>query len=347
MIGPLRGRLPGDRLPDHDQRRQRGQAGQRVPADDLRPDRALYRVGGSIQVVGAVHVERAEPAVQARPGRRPRGRTVRSRSAGEPRADSPPRRTQSWCTGRNASLAPDGNSLSAATMPTTRSAGRRTGEGSAGCPLQLGQAGQLSPDHRADPDAVGLGEREGRQHLAGVRLAGHPAGEKHHHPRQLPGGTSLIRVFSVSIGFLQDAQRSVTAKAAGTGVTETTWGSLVSCGQLPPAVHDDVITVPGREPGDGGRGPPARGRRGQDEAARHGHEHTERQPGFPVLPQPPAKHHDDSSHGHPPVRPRQPVRPAQHRPGPGPSPRWPPTGLPSCQHAGRNVMSPGSHRPRR
>ncbi len=45
-----------------------------------------------------------------------------------------------------------------------------------------------------------------------------------------PGGTSLIRVFSVSIGFRQDAQPNATAKAAGTGVTATACGSRASCG---------------------------------------------------------------------------------------------------------------------
>jgi hypothetical protein len=42
MVGPLGGRLPGHRLPDDRQCRQRGQASKHVPADHLRPDRALH-----------------------------------------------------------------------------------------------------------------------------------------------------------------------------------------------------------------------------------------------------------------------------------------------------------------
>ena len=56
MIGPLRGRLPGNRLPDDRQRGECGQAGQHVPADRLRPDGALHLAGESIQVVGSDHV---------------------------------------------------------------------------------------------------------------------------------------------------------------------------------------------------------------------------------------------------------------------------------------------------
>ena len=37
-----------------------------------------------------------------------------------------------------------------------------------------------------------------------------------------PGGTSLIRKFSVSIGFRQDAQRSAPLMGTSTGVTEAT-----------------------------------------------------------------------------------------------------------------------------
>ena len=42
---------------------------------------------------------------------------------------------------------------------------------------------QLRPEDRADAYAVVPGQGEGRQHLTGVRLAGHPPGQQRDHPR--------------------------------------------------------------------------------------------------------------------------------------------------------------------
>ena len=80
VIGPLRDRLPGDRLPDDRQRGQRGQAGQHIPADDLRPDRARDRVRGSYPGRWCRRMRPASaPAIKAAAGRPHRAAAARRR----------------------------------------------------------------------------------------------------------------------------------------------------------------------------------------------------------------------------------------------------------------------------
>jgi hypothetical protein len=115
-------------------------------------------------------------------------------------------------------------------MPTTRSAGRRTGDGSAGPPFSwvtLASWVRITEPTRTplswasvkDASTSWGSDGSGIRPESSITIRG-----------SCPGGTSLIRVFSVSIGFRQDAQPNVTAKAAGTGVTATTCGSRASCG---------------------------------------------------------------------------------------------------------------------
>ena len=297
MIGPFGGRLPGHRLPDDRQRGQGDQAGQHVPADDLRMDRGLHRVGGLIKVGGAVHVRRAEPAVEAgqvggpvrqshvvgpqqghalieRRGVRGRGVEVVVRAAaggelalGGDDAHHPQRRTQS--RGR---------------LALAR--------------FQLCLRDQLRPEDRADAYAVVPGQGEGRQHLTGVRLAGHPPGQERDHPRQL------------TRWYLVDQEvNGVDRLAAGRAANGSVDGhrhrrcrgnvrQRAQLRQLLLAVHDDVVAMPRREVGERVRRPVPGGRRGQDESAGYGDEQAKRQPRLPVLPGPRPEDHDDGLHGH-------------------------------------------------
>ena len=184
MIGSFGGRLPGHRLPDDRQRGQGGQAGQHVPADDLRADRGLYRVGGLVQIVGAVGAQRAESAIEIGqvgvPVRQPhivgpqqRHALIERRGVGGRREEVVVRAS----AGGELDLGDDD-----AHHPQRRTQSR--GRLDLG-PFQLGLRAQLRTQDRADAHAVIPSQGEGRQHLAGVRLAGHPPGQQRHHPRQL------------------------------------------------------------------------------------------------------------------------------------------------------------------
>ena len=221
MIGPLRGRLPGGRLADDGQRRQRGQAGQHVPADDLGPDRALHRAGGGIQVVRAVHVQRAEPAVQA-------GQV--GGAAGEPcvvgvlqrralihRGGEAGRRVQVVVHGR------PGGEFALGGDDAHHPQGGAQHRGRVGRPprswARLASRARITEPTRTPLSCASVKEASASPGWdgSGIRPESSIAIRG-----SCPGGTSLIRVLSVSIGFRQDAQPSVTAKAAGTGVTEVT-----------------------------------------------------------------------------------------------------------------------------
>jgi hypothetical protein len=80
--------------------------------------------------------------------------------------------------------------------------------------------------------AVIPGQGEGRQYLAGVRLAGIRPDRSVTIRGSCPGGTSLTRKLSVSIGLRQDAQPTVSLTVTGTGVAEDTCGSWLSCGSF-------------------------------------------------------------------------------------------------------------------
>ena len=332
MIGPLGGRLPGGGLPDHGQGGQRGQAGQHVPADDLGPDRVLDRPGGRVQIVGAIHVQRPEPAVQ--PGQ-VRGAVGESGVVGVLQRRAPIHRRGELRRGVQVVVhRRPGRELTLGGDDAYHAQRRAQGGGWIGrASVELGHTGQLGVDHRADPHAVVLGQREGCQHLAGIGWVGHPPGQQHHQPGQ------LLRWHLVDQGVL-GVDRFAAGRAAKCD-RESRWHrrhrhGVRQPGQLRqrrPAVDDDVVAVPGGEPGQSGRGPAACGRRGQHEPTRQGHEHAEGQPRLPVLAQPPAKHHDHGPHSHPPPRP-PPARPSEHGLDPGHAPRWPATSVPSCQHAG-------------
>ena len=101
---------------------------------------------------------------------------------------------------------PDGNSLSAATMPTTRSAGRRAGDGSAVPPSSCACVASwvritepmrtpLSWARVKDASTSPGSDWSGIRPDSSVTIRG-----------SCPGGTSLTRKFSVSIGLRQDAQ---------------------------------------------------------------------------------------------------------------------------------------------
>ena len=191
-------------------------------------------------------------------------------------------------------------------MPTTRSAGCRTGDGSAGPPLSC--AGLPSCARITEPMRTPLS-------WASVKDAstspgsdcGHPPGEERHHPRQLPW-RHFVNQGVLSIDRLP-AGRAAKPAADGHEHRRHRCGMRqpVQLGERFPAVHDDVVTVPGRELREGSRRPSSGCRRGHDEPASHGDEHAERQPRLPVLPEPAAEHHEDSPHynlspGKPPLR---------------------------------------------
>jgi hypothetical protein len=177
---------------------------------------------------------------------------------------------------------------------------RRTqGRGRLGlAPFQLCRSTQLRPEYRADTYAVVPGQGEGRQHLAGVRLAGHTPGQERDHPRQLTRRHLVDQ--EVLFVYWLAAGRAANVVADGHG-HRCRRGNLRQPGQLRqpcPAVHDDVVTVPLREPRKRVRRPVPSGRRGQDEPAGYGDKQAESQPRFPVPPEPAAEHHDDKPHGH-------------------------------------------------
>ncbi len=216
MIGPLGGRLPGDRLPDHGQGGQRGQAGQHVPADDLGPDRVLDRARGRVQVVGAVHVQRPEPAVQAGQVRGTVGESgvvgVLQRRALIHRRGELRRGVQVVVHRR------PGRELALGGDDAHHAQRRAQDRGRIGrAPAQLGRAGQLGPDHRADPHPVVLGEREGRQYLTRIGWVGHPPGEQHHQPGQLP------RRYLIDQGVLEIDRFPAGRAAQGDGESRWYW----------------------------------------------------------------------------------------------------------------------------
>ena len=188
-------------------------------------------------------------------------------------------------------------------MPTTRSARVHHRGLVRGPPGQLRQAGHLGLDHRADAHAVVLGARvnDARTSL-GFDWSGIRPERSVTIRGSSRGGTSLISMLLRIDRLAAGRAAQPAAESRGHRNRRRDLGQPGQPRQRPAAVHDDVVPMRGRELGESGRRP-ARGHgRGQYEPASHGHQRAEGQPRLPVLPQPPAKHHDRPPAWHLPLR---------------------------------------------
>jgi len=237
-------------------------------------DRVLDRAGRRVQVVGAVHLQGPESAVQAGQVGGTVGRIGRSRCAAAPRADLPPRRTSPWCTGRSAPPPRTGTRSRRRRCPPHAAPGRRTGDGSAGPPFSWATLASwvriteptrtpLSWASVKDASTSRGSDGSGIRPESSITIRG-----------SCPGGTS----FDQGVLGIDRFPAGRAAERDG----ESRWHrrhrhGVRQPGQLRqrrPAIDDDVVAVPGGEPGRAHRGAAACGRRGQHEPARQGHEHA-------------------------------------------------------------------------
>ena len=145
-------------------------------------------------------------------------------------------------------------------MPTTRSAGFMAGDRSAGPPLSCARLATWARITEPTRTPLSWASVNDASTSSGSDWSGIRPDRSVTIRGSSRGGTSLISRLSVSIGVRQDAQRSLPLNAAGTGVSRRDVGQPGQLRQRLAAVHDDVVPVPGRELGEGGRRPARGGR---------------------------------------------------------------------------------------